>query len=65
MRDAWRLRRPELTTSAAWIALVVVLIHSLFDFPMQIPALQWLVVFYLGVAWSDDRSPREETSAKP
>jgi O-antigen ligase len=54
--------RTELTASAAWIALVVVLVHSLVDFPMQIPALQWLVVFYLAVAWSDVRIARRKRS---
>jgi O-antigen ligase len=64
MRESRRSGRPELTASAAWIALVVVLTHSLFDFPMQIPALQWLVVFYLGIAWTDDRSHRLEPAGK-
>ncbi len=60
MTAARRSSRPELTASAAWIALVIVLTHSLFDFPMQIPALQLLVVFYLGVAWSDAKPHRED-----
>jgi O-antigen ligase len=64
MKVARRSNRPELTASAAWIALVVVLTHSLFDFPLQIPALQWLVVFYLAIAWSDVRSHREESVEK-
>lgn len=53
---ALRSGRTELTTGASWIALVLVLIHSLFDFPLQIPSIQWLVVFYLAVAWSDARA---------
>lgn len=56
-RRARRTNRTELTASGAWIALIVVLLHSLVDFPMQIPALQWLVVFYLAVAWSDVGAP--------
>jgi O-antigen ligase len=57
-----RANRTELTASAAWIALVVVLVHSLVDFPMQIPALQWLAVFYLAVAWSDVGKSRRKRS---
>jgi O-antigen ligase len=64
MSLARRENRPEITASAAWIALIVVLTHSLFDFPLQIPALQWLVVVYLGVAWSDERPQREESAVK-
>lgn len=61
-RRAHRTHRTELSASGAWIALVLVLIHSLVDFPMQIPALQWLVVFYLAVAWCDVGNPRHEPS---
>lgn len=65
INEARRADRPDLTASAASLALMIVVIHSLFDFPMQIPALQWLVVFYLAVAWSDARAPgREEPAAK-
>ena len=50
--EAGREGRTELSASAAFLALLLVLIHALADFPLQIPALQWLVVFYLAVAWS-------------
>jgi O-antigen ligase len=53
--EAGRSGRPELTASAAFLALALVLVHALADFPLQIPALQWLVVFHLAVAWSDAR----------
>jgi O-antigen ligase len=62
MRVARRENRPEITASAAWIALIVVLTHTLFDFPLQIPALQWLVVVYLAVAWSDAKSQPEASA---
>lgn len=43
----------ELSASVALLALILVLVHALVDFPLQIPALQWLVVFYLALGWSD------------
>ena len=43
----------ELSASVALLALVLVLVHALVDFPLQIPAVQWLVVFYLALGWSD------------
>jgi O-antigen ligase len=55
--EAGREGRTELNASAAFLALLLVLIHALADFPLQIPALQWLVVFYLAVAWSSPGSP--------
>lgn len=55
MDEAGRSGRPELTASAALLALVLVLVHALADFPLQIPAVQWLVVFYLAVAWCDPK----------
>jgi|GEM_PF-361154 len=51
LSEASRQKRPELSAGAAFLALLLVLIHSLADFPLQIPALQWLVVFYLAVGW--------------
>lgn len=50
---ARRRGRPELTAGAAFIALLLLLVHALGDFPLQIPALQWLAVFYLAVAWGN------------
>ena len=59
--EAGREGRTELSASAAFLALLLVLIHALADFPLQIPALQWLVVFYLAVAWSSPHRPRKTT----
>ena len=55
--EAGREGRTELSAGAAFLALLLVLIHALADFPLQIPALQWLVVFYLAVAWSSPGRP--------
>lgn len=49
--EARREDRMEISDSVSMIALGVVLLHSLADFPLQIPAIQLLVVFYLAVAW--------------
>ena len=53
IRKAGRRGRTDLTSGTAFLALLLLLIHSLADFPLQIPALQWLAVFYLAVAWSE------------
>ncbi len=55
-----RRGRTDLSAGAAFIALLLVIVHSLADFPLQIPAIQWLVVFYLAVAWCDIRSRRRK-----
>jgi O-antigen ligase len=57
-RKAIRENREEITSSIALLALAVVLLHSLVDFPLQIPAIQSLVVVYLAIAWSDSRKGR-------
>jgi O-antigen ligase len=57
IREARLAHRPELSASAALVALTVVLLHGLVDFPLQIPALQLLVVLYLALAWSEPAGP--------
>ena len=52
----------EMTASISLLALTLLLVHSLGDLPLQIPAIQWLVVFYLAVAWSN---PHERRSHSP
>jgi O-antigen ligase len=52
VRDAAALHQPEITATIPLLALALVLIHGLVDFPLQIPAIQLLVVFYLAVGWS-------------
>jgi len=42
----------NLSTSVAMLALFLLLLHALVDFPLQIPAVQCLVVFYLALLWS-------------
>ena len=57
-REARKDDQPEITSSIALLALGIVLLHALVDFPFQIPAIQWLVVFYLALAWSRPYDPR-------
>ena len=52
-REAARCERTELSCSVALIALVLLLVHALADFPLQIPSLQLLFVFYLALGWSE------------
>lgn len=61
---ARRRSRAELTAGAAFLALLLVIVHALGDFPMQIPALQWLVVFYLAVAWCNLKRRRRKRRRK-
>ncbi len=42
----------DLSTSVAMLALGLLLLHAMVDFPLQIPAIQYLVVFYLALLWS-------------
>lgn len=53
IREAAAQGQAEITSTISFLALVLVLGHGLVDFPLQIPAIQWIVVFYLAVAWSD------------
>lgn len=55
----------EITASISLLGLALVLVHSVGDFPLQIPAIQWLVVFYLAVAWSNphERHSHSHTTA--
>lgn len=52
-REASRREQVELSASVGLLALVLVLVHALVDFPLQIPSLQWLFVFYLALGWSE------------
>lgn len=52
-REAARSERTELSCSVGLIALFLVLVHALADFPLQIPSLQLLFVFYLALGWSE------------
>lgn len=53
IEDAVKSRRLELSASCAAFALVGVLVHSMFDFPFQIPAVQLPFVVFLGCFWRD------------
>lgn len=51
IREARENGHLEISSSVSLIALTLVLMHSMVDFPLQIPAIQLLVVFYLAVGW--------------
>jgi len=51
VREARENGHLEISSSVSLIALTLVLAHSMVDFPLQIPAIQLLVVFYLAVGW--------------
>lgn len=63
VRCSWSSKsgQRELSASVALLALLLVLVHALVDFPLQIPALQWLVVFYLAIGWSDPQGTDQGT----
>jgi len=61
--EARRKEQMEISDSISMIALGVVLVHAMADFPLQIPAIQLLVVFYLAVAWGGN-SKRLHTEAQ-
>jgi len=58
VREAAAQGQPEITSTIPLLALVLVLGHGLVDFPLQIPAIQLLVVFYLAVGWSHSHHSR-------
>lgn len=53
---------PELSREAALVALILVGLHALVDFPLQIGALQLISMIYLGMlfARSQDKRPRRK-----
>ncbi len=51
-REARRAGVTEITASIGLLALGLVLLHAMADFPLQIPSLQWLFVFYVALGWS-------------
>lgn len=64
-RAARRNGITEITSSVALIALAIVLIHALIDFPFQIASIQWVVTFYLAIAWSESGSLKPKPAAGP
>ena len=60
IRGAAALGHPEITSTISLLALGLVLGHGLVDFPLQIPAIQWLVVFYLAVGLSHSHPSKNE-----
>ena len=46
-------REISLSATASFVGLVLVAIHALVDFPLQIPALQLIVLFYLAIGLSE------------
>jgi O-antigen ligase len=57
-RKAASRERVELSCSAGLLAMFLVLFHAMWDFPLQIPSLQWLFVAYLALGWSDHHGHR-------
>ncbi|MEQ1839953.1 MAG: O-antigen ligase family protein [Verrucomicrobiales bacterium] len=64
IRQARMEDQMEISDSVSLIALGVVLLHALADFPLQIPAVQLLVVFYLAVAWGNTHRRGTHTPQK-
>jgi hypothetical protein len=52
-REAAARERVELSSSAGLLAIFMVIVHAMLDFPLQIASLQWLFVAYLALGWSD------------
>lgn len=66
VRSARRRREIEYSSSCAILAVVLVLLHALVDFPFQIPAIQLLIMIYVAAFWSVkmERSRHEKISAR-
>ena len=52
-REAAARERVELSCTAGLLAIFMVIVHAMLDFPLQIASLQWLFVAYLALGWSD------------
>ena len=50
-----RSAHQEIATSVALLALLLVLVHAFFDFPLQIPAIQLPFMVFLAIAWAPRR----------
>lgn len=48
-----RKKGREISSSCLLVALGLVLLHALVDFPFHIPAIQLLVMIYLAMLWAD------------
>ena len=52
VRMAQREGQIEYSASCSILAMLLVLLHALVDFPFQIPAIQVLIMIYVAVFWS-------------
>lgn len=72
VRGARRQGIGEITSTISLLALGLVLLHALADFPLQIPSIQWLFAFYVAQGWlrtpwlsPESGSPGPERTAAP
>lgn len=68
LRYIFRMRRNgrnDITTSCSVLALSVVLIHAMADFPLQIPSVQWLAAFHLAICWTANAKEKRRVAAGP
>lgn len=56
--------RENLSGKFALLAVVLVLVHALADFPLQIPAIQLAAAIHLGILWAPSRA-RSRGTKKP